>query len=102
MSDIAIPLDTSRQAHARQRDVYLRLGGSGRVAVMFQLNDAMRRLANGRNPRQASRLRRGPGAARVRASGAVSGDHLFQTYSNAGITLWIDDQLLARLPVHLL
>ena len=45
MSDIAIPLDTSRQAHALQRDVYLRLGGGGRVAVVFQLNDTVRRLA---------------------------------------------------------
>lgn len=45
MRDTAIPLDTSRQAHALQRDVYLRLGGAGRVAMMFQLNDAVRRLA---------------------------------------------------------
>jgi hypothetical protein len=45
MSDIAVPLDTSRQAHALQREVYLRLGGAGRIAVMFQLNDTVRRLA---------------------------------------------------------
>ncbi len=41
----AISPDTSRQAHDVQRDVYLRMGGAGRVAVMFRLNDAVRRLA---------------------------------------------------------
>jgi hypothetical protein len=41
----AVPLDTSRHAHDVQREVYLRLGGAGRVAVMFRLNDAVRRLA---------------------------------------------------------
>jgi hypothetical protein len=45
MSDIAVPFDTSRQAHALQREIYLRLGGAGRIAVMFQLNDTVRRLA---------------------------------------------------------
>jgi hypothetical protein len=45
MSDIAVPFDTSRRAHELQREVYLRLGGAGRVAVMFQLNDTVRRLA---------------------------------------------------------
>jgi hypothetical protein len=41
----AVPLDTSPHAHDVQRDVYLRLGGAGRIAVMFRLNDAVRRLA---------------------------------------------------------
>jgi hypothetical protein len=46
MSDVnAVPLDTSRAAHEIQRDVYLRMGGAGRVAVMFRLTDAVRRLA---------------------------------------------------------
>ena len=41
----AVPLDTSRHAHDVQREVYLRLGGAGRLAVMFRLSDAVRRLA---------------------------------------------------------
>jgi hypothetical protein len=41
----AVPLDTSGRAYEVQRDVYLRLGGAGRTAVMFRLNDAVRRLA---------------------------------------------------------
>jgi hypothetical protein len=41
----AIPLDTSPQAHGVQRDVYIRMGGAGRVAVMFGLNETVRRLA---------------------------------------------------------
>lgn len=46
MDDVtAVPLDTSRAAHTIQRDVYLRMGGAGRVAVMFRLTDAVRRLA---------------------------------------------------------
>ena len=43
--DTCVPLDTSRSAHEVQRDVYLRMGGAGRVAVMFRLTDAVRRLA---------------------------------------------------------
>jgi hypothetical protein len=46
MTDVtAVPLDTSPSAHELQRDVYIRMGGAGRVAVMFRLTDAMRRLA---------------------------------------------------------
>jgi hypothetical protein len=41
----AAPLDTSQSAHEVQRDVYLRMGGAARVAVMFRLTDAVRRLA---------------------------------------------------------
>jgi hypothetical protein len=42
--DAAVPLDTSREAHDFQRDVYLRMGGEGRVATMFRLSDMVRRL----------------------------------------------------------
>jgi hypothetical protein len=45
MDFTALPLDTSQRAFDVQRDVYRRMGGSGRIAVMFRLNDAMRRLA---------------------------------------------------------
>ena len=46
MSDVtAVPLDTSRSAHEVQRDVYLRMGGAGLVAVTFRLTDTVRRLA---------------------------------------------------------
>jgi hypothetical protein len=46
MRDVtAVPLDTSQSAHEVQRDVYLRMGGAARVAVMFRLTDAVRRLA---------------------------------------------------------
>jgi hypothetical protein len=31
----AIPFDTAREALDVQRDVYLRMGGAGRVALMF-------------------------------------------------------------------
>jgi hypothetical protein len=41
----SVPLDTSRGAHDAQREVYLRMGGAGRIAVMYRLNDAVRRLA---------------------------------------------------------
>jgi hypothetical protein len=41
----AIPLDTTAAAHAVQRDVYRRLGGRGRLDVMFGLNDTVRHLA---------------------------------------------------------
>jgi hypothetical protein len=40
----AVPLDTSQRAFDVQRDVYRRMGGAGRTAVMFRLNDAVRRL----------------------------------------------------------
>ena len=39
-----IPIDTSEDAHLRQRDVLLQLGGRERVAIMFRLNDAARRM----------------------------------------------------------
>lgn len=40
-----IPLDTTAAAYDVQREVYARLGGSARVAAMFRLNQAVRRLA---------------------------------------------------------
>lgn len=40
----AVPRDTSADAHARQREVYLRLGGKARVAIMFQLTETVRGL----------------------------------------------------------
>ncbi len=46
MTDVtAVPIDTSRSAHEVQRDAYIRMGGAGRVAVMFRLTDTVRRLA---------------------------------------------------------
>ena len=44
-SDNAIPLDTSSAAHDVQRQVYLQLGPSARLAIMFRLTDTVRRLA---------------------------------------------------------
>lgn len=41
--DAGRPLDTTPDAHARQRDVYLRLGGPGRLALAFELSDTIRR-----------------------------------------------------------
>jgi hypothetical protein len=41
----AVPLDTSQRAFDVQGDIYRRMGGAGRTAVMFRLNDAVRRLA---------------------------------------------------------
>ena len=43
--DLRIPLDTSTEAHRRQRDVYLKMGGAARVAIAFQLNEAVRNVA---------------------------------------------------------
>lgn len=40
-----MPFDTTRAAHDRQLEVYRRLGGGGRLAVVFRLNDAVRRIA---------------------------------------------------------
>lgn len=44
MSLHAIPADTTAEAHERQRDILLKLGGRERVAIMFRLNDAARRM----------------------------------------------------------
>jgi len=39
-----VPFDTTVDTHAMQRDIYQRLGGSGRVSITFRLNEAVRRL----------------------------------------------------------
>jgi hypothetical protein len=39
------PHDTEPDAHARQAEAYRRMGGSGRVAVTFRLNEWARRAA---------------------------------------------------------
>jgi len=41
----AIPFDTSPDAHAVQRDIYLKLGGTGRAAIAFQLTEMTRNLS---------------------------------------------------------
>jgi hypothetical protein len=40
-----IPSDTSVVAHNIQRDVYLRLGGRERLAIVFRLNETVRQLS---------------------------------------------------------
>jgi hypothetical protein len=40
-----IPLDTSAAAHRVQRDLYIRMGGAARLAIVFQLNETIRNLA---------------------------------------------------------
>jgi hypothetical protein len=40
-----IALDTSEEADAKQLDAYRRLGGTGRVAVVFRLNALVRQTA---------------------------------------------------------
>jgi hypothetical protein len=44
-SAASIPFDTTTDAHARQGEVYRRLGGRERLQIMFRLNDGVRRLA---------------------------------------------------------
>jgi hypothetical protein len=39
-----IPLDTSPEAHRLQRELYLKMGGSARVAIAFQLAETTRHL----------------------------------------------------------
>lgn len=39
------PIDTDDEAHARQLEVYRRMGGTERVQVMFRLNAMTRALA---------------------------------------------------------
>jgi hypothetical protein len=41
----AIPFDTSTDAHSVQTAVYRRLGGLGRLQVMFRLSETVNRLA---------------------------------------------------------
>jgi hypothetical protein len=37
--------DTSAEAHAAQTEAYRRMGGRGRVAIMFRLSDMVRRTS---------------------------------------------------------
>jgi hypothetical protein len=39
------PLDTKTDAYAVQRDIYRRLGGAERVAILFRLNALVRETA---------------------------------------------------------
>jgi hypothetical protein len=39
-----IPNDTTPEVWAAQRAVYQRLGGGGRIEIMFRLNETVRRL----------------------------------------------------------
>ncbi len=39
-----VPADTTAEAHARQRDIYRRMGGAARVAVAFELSETVRNL----------------------------------------------------------
>ena len=40
-----IPLDTTPEVHARQREIYLRMGGAARVAIAFELTEMVRNTA---------------------------------------------------------
>ena len=42
---LALPPDTSPDADAMQLDVYRRLGGAGRLAIVFRLNALVREAA---------------------------------------------------------
>jgi hypothetical protein len=41
----AIPFDTTPDAYQAQADVYRRLGGRGRLDIMFRLTESVRRIA---------------------------------------------------------
>jgi len=40
-----LPRDTTVDAHDQQSELYVRMGGRGRVDVVYRLNQAMRRMA---------------------------------------------------------
>lgn len=42
---MAVPFDTTHEAHRLQIDVYRRLGGAERVAILFRLNALVRETA---------------------------------------------------------
>ena len=42
---MAVPLDTSAEAHELQIEAYRRMGGPGRMAVVFRLNELAREMA---------------------------------------------------------
>ena len=41
-ADPGRPIDTSIDAHAHQREVYLRIGGAARLAIAFDLSEMVR------------------------------------------------------------
>jgi hypothetical protein len=41
---LTVPKDTSVDAHDQQSELYRRMGGRGRVDVVYRLNQAMRRM----------------------------------------------------------
>ena len=41
---MAVPLDTSAEAHELQIEAYRRMGGAGRMAVVFRLNELAREM----------------------------------------------------------
>ena len=43
--DFGLPLDTTSDAHARQRDLYRRMGGAARLAIAFELIETVRHTA---------------------------------------------------------
>ena len=45
MRSPALPHDTDADAHRVQRDIYMKMGGTARVAVAFELSEAVKQLA---------------------------------------------------------
>jgi len=45
MRSAAIPNDTTIEAHRVQRDIYAKMGGTARVAIAFELSEAVKQLA---------------------------------------------------------
>ncbi len=43
-STAGVPLDTTPEAHAVQREIYRRMGGAARLAVAFRLSQSVRGL----------------------------------------------------------
>ena len=80
-----VPQDTTADAHTRQSELYARMGGRGRVDIVYRLNQAVRRMAfagiRGRHP--------GYSAAQVEAAYArmVLGDALARA-------VWPDRELV--------
>lgn len=42
---VTVPQDTTVDAHERQSELYERMGGRGRVDVVYRLNQSMKRMA---------------------------------------------------------
>jgi hypothetical protein len=43
--DVGRPRDTTPDAHAQQRDIYLTMGGAARLTIAFELTELVRRTA---------------------------------------------------------